>query len=1014
LINNSRNLKVKIAEIEGVLPFENMNEEDVKGKILLPFLNNLGFDESEISLENSFTIRLGKSQIKTGRLDILCKKNGQNIFVVELKKDSKNIDQNDIDQGISYARLLQDNIAPFTIITNSIDTKIFDSISRKELTGSKISEASNFWKDGCTLSTDIDLKIRYEALKNFISFSPENLKLFCKNQVQDRMGTIIGSIENPYSKFIKELHIQREDLQSSFSNFITSNASIFGVVGDAGVGKTSAICSLALKHLDKGIVFFYNAALINKSPLEHIAQDLNLVFSSHSESDIILKKLDEIGRFLDQNVVVFIDAIDEHTGSNLSLELSEIALMTKNLEKVKICISCKSNIWNSFLKKNDNPTHLFEELSKFHPLISTLDNCPGFLLENFSDEELNLIIPLYKETFGFKGEISKSILRELRNGFFLKIFSEVYSFCEIPKEINDKILIKKYLNQSLEKSNLKYEIGVRILSKIGKIITNYTYSSWAAYRDEGLDIQSLLENLDFQKDEIIPEDLFTRNILIKSSTEDSYNVSFYYSKIRDYVICFHSYKLDKLSNDEFYSNLELFYENHIGQSAIEFYVRNASDSHKATLVKFIKDKSRKFVSSYNLYLDQHFKKLKAKFDPNTDSNIGIYLPEDILFGHGYALFPLGSDLHNIVQTENLDWNSNHQDLFFEKGVKSLQGSFYQLLIRDQEKIIKEKIFKQLKEIINKGKISAYASDILLLEQVSTILYFYYQRLGYSFSIVDIYLPRFDSIYPIDLKELKSRLYKFRVLEHYKRENYRNEPRLNSVTIESLANRAIEENIEIPPLKIHGDFPPFEELIKIVDILLYRGYLILTRHHLPSPDVSVSEIKKLQKEDKKLEIAIIRTLQFSQDTAKLYIETFLKHFDICYGKFIEESFPTYKEQFDFYTTAPHEYFIYMKDENILKWGMIGYRKSTVGKTIIHFKKYALTDEPFENGETKVLFGFSLNNVLHNGYRDAVKTIDNFNTPKVDDFCVLRGWVYKFLKRDVESLYKEHKEWDNLIT
>jgi type I site-specific restriction endonuclease len=148
-----------------------MNEEEIRSKLLLPYLNDLGFDLSEILLEKSFTIRLGKSKhpIK-GRSDILCKRNGKNLFIIELKNDSISINQEDIEQGISYARLLTDNIAPFTIITNGKTTRIFDSISREELTGTEIFKQSSYWQNGCTLSTDIDLQIRYEALKNFVGF----------------------------------------------------------------------------------------------------------------------------------------------------------------------------------------------------------------------------------------------------------------------------------------------------------------------------------------------------------------------------------------------------------------------------------------------------------------------------------------------------------------------------------------------------------------------------------------------------------------------------------------------------------------------------------------------------------------------------------------------------------------------------------------------------------------------------------------------------------------------------
>src|SRR5690606_14015291 len=99
-------------------------------------------------------------------------------------------------------------------------------------------------------------------------------------------------------------------------------------------------------------------------------------------------------------------------------------------------------------------------------------------------------------------------------------------------------------------------------------------------------------------DEVIPEDLFTRNILIKSNKDDSYNVSFYYSKIRDYIVAFHSYQLNKLKDREFYDSLEMFYENHIGESAISFYIENASDSHKRTFIKFKTDKSLQYVNSY--------------------------------------------------------------------------------------------------------------------------------------------------------------------------------------------------------------------------------------------------------------------------------------------------------------------------------------------------------------------------------------------------------------------------------
>ena len=152
-----------------------------------------------------------------------------------------------------------------------------------------------------------------------------------------------------------------------------------------------------------------------------------------------------------------------------------------------------------------------------------------------------------------------------------------------------------------------------------------------------------------------------------------------------------------------------------------------------------------------------------------------------------------------------------------------------------------------------------------------------------------------------------------------------------------------------------------------------------------------------------------TLQFSEKQAKAYIEVFLKHFDSCYQEFVEYLFPSFKDKFPFFMTLPHEYFVYMRDSDVLKGGQLGCRPSKDGQVKVNFKKMTFSDEPFKNGETKTLYGFSLNQILHNdNYFNLIKTVDRINTPKVDEFCVLRNWVFKFLKYDMEELLRENKE------
>lgn len=985
-----------------------MKEEEIRGKLLLPYIDDLGFDSSEITLEKSFKIRLGKNQHEiTGRSDILCKRNGKNLFIIELKNDSIPISQDDIDQGISYSRALIENIAPFTIVTNGRTTRIFDSISKEEITGKNISEHSTFWKDGFTLSIDQELQIRYEALKNFISLSNENLKIFCQNQVQDRMGPIIGSIDSPSAKFIKELYIQRKELQAEFSNFIDSDKKVFGIVGRAGVGKTNTMCSFALQSLEKDFVFFYNAAILNKSPLEHIAQDLNGFFSTRNESGLVLKRLNELGTSLNKKILLFIDAIDESVNQELPIELSEIALTVRKLDNIKIFISCKSNIWPSVLKIKGNNTHLYEELRKSNNSIKDMDNVPGYLISDFNDEELKMIIPLYRKIFGFKGELSSTLLNELRNGFFLKIFSEVYRNKQIPEKIDDKELIKTYLNKSLEKTNGGVELNLRILAKIGIVLVQHRYHEFDVYHDDGINSEKLLENLNFSIDGVLPEDLFTRNILTISNKEDSHNISFYYSKIRDYIICFHSYKLDKLSESEFYNIIGVFYENYIGQSAIEFYIKNASDTHKNAFINFKKERALSYINSYESYLEENFGNFKEKFIPKTNGKIGMILPLELISMDGYALFPLSERFSEKIIFEDLrDPFSNsyfNGGRLYQIGVDTVYGSHSGLLVADQTRVIKKNIFSQLKKIIENGDLHNYNSDILLLEQMATILYYYHKELGYEYKLEDLYTPRYELIYPINLKELFEKINRFRAHHFYKRRG------VSSNLINQMVEEAIKNNIEIPSLNVTGDFPPFEELFKIVRILLKRGYNIIEKHHLPYPDISISDAKILCQQQNKNDIRDIRSSQYSSDQAKLYIEYFLKHLEKCYTDFIEYYFPTFKDRFSFFNTIPHEYFFYVKKINDIKWGWYGYRSSKCGQTELNYRE----SNPFENtsNEDKItsFIGFSFDNFLYSDYHSQIKTIDKLNTPKVDDFCVIRSWVYKLLKKDMRELLKENNEY-----
>jgi len=978
------------------------NEEELRTKLIIPFLKDLGFEESEITLEDTFRIRLGHNEkIISGRSDILCKRQGKNLFVLELKIDSHEINQNDIRQGISYSRALIGNIAPFTIITNGKETKIYDTISEKELNGTKLSMQADFWKNGCILSTDQEISIRYEALKNFISFSDDNLMAFCTDQVRSRIKPISGEITSS-AKYLESLYFHRQDLNSEFNKFIESEGSVFGLVGIAGVGKTSSMCSLALHASRSNFVLFYNASLLGDSILDTIALDLSLVFSSKNEKNIVLKKLEELGRFINKKILIFIDGIDECINNNLKNEISELSYSVGKLDYIKLCVSCKSSIWSKFLRTNDTTNHIYEELIKFHNISQELKD-PGYNLKEFNDIEIEKVLPAYQKAYNFSGELTDELKQQVKNGFFLRIFSEVYINKDVPNEINDIELIKLYLVQSLSKTPLGVQRGLRILSKIGKTFIEYNYTDLKYFKQDGIEIDRIIEDLDLAIDQELPQVLFDRNILVKSNSldKDKYFINFYYSKIRDYIICYHSYNLDNIDDKKFYNYLEIFYENNIGESALDLYLNNANYSKINIVRNFKNDKSYNYALLYDEFLETNFKKIKKEFDPKTEGKVGIIIPKDSIKFDGYALIPLDSNSNEILQFDGFDQplSTPVNDIrIFRKGATRYHSSNSTIMVADQMEVIKKNVYSELKKIIEEGLLYEYDSEVILKEKVITILYFYYKKLNFKFKLEDKYMPRFDQLYPIDLRILRDSLYRFRAEHFYRRE------KIEDILIGPLVDKALKMNNEIPRLNVVGDFPPFEELFKIVSLLISNGHERLDSHNLPGPDIPLDIVKSETESNRDFRIDDIRRSQFSSNQVRIYINEFFKELESAYKQIVESCFPTFTNDLDFYKSMPYEYTFYLDESNNSYFGVYGYKKSSTNFISINFKPKNNSNSAFEFDGLRILRGFDFDSIIYS--KNSSQTVRKINTRDVDKYCVLRDWVYRLLTEDFNKLFKRY--------
>jgi hypothetical protein len=438
-------------------------EEDIKNKVIMPFMRSLGFEGNELDFEKSFFIRVGRSTIKIDteeqirslqpRLDILVKRNGVNLFIIEVKTDNARLTEDDREQAISYARLVHP-IAPIAVVTNGEESILYKVGDKTEIAKNKASIL------GYQIQPDID-EIYQEALQYFIGYSLENVRAFCKEQVADRMSTLLGSREKPDRKFIPELYVASERLSEAIRNFLRGNKKLFALVGESGSGKTCSMCGLSRSSIDEHPILFYQAGDLVGSLAEIIAEDFNWTFSGATDDIAIFKRLDRMFSKT-KPMLIFVDGVDGWTSPNKVAILSNFVRHIRNLN-FKLIISCKEGQWGNFLSESGIPTLLADEV----------DPPNGYHLRFSTENEFFELVKRYKAFYGFKGLFEHNVFEECKRlPFLLRVFFEVAEKTQSPHlTFSIKEFYEKYLELIIERIPL-HDRGVALetVKEIAKII----------------------------------------------------------------------------------------------------------------------------------------------------------------------------------------------------------------------------------------------------------------------------------------------------------------------------------------------------------------------------------------------------------------------------------------------------------------------------------------------------------------------------------------------------------------
>jgi hypothetical protein len=364
-----------------------ISEEDVKSKLLVPWLRDRGFAIENLQFEFSFVVRFGRSLFVVengkltrksgsaassdmvrqaqyrGRADILVRNDaGQNLFIVEVKRPGEKLDKDTRDQAISYATLLESNIAPLVIVTNGDETKVYDTITRAEV------DHESVHPERCmrpvSLGTSDDVALRAEALESILSLSSENMLEFCAAQVQHRMSRLRGEDINSSKKYIPQLYVQRQTQKEELSRLLDDEEKpVVLVLGAPQVGKTNFVCNTVEERIGAGHpCLFFSAVSLTNGFFHEIAEDFGWMMGRDFSAHEIIHKIQRILNRIGKRLTVFVDGWNETNEALAQLiDRDSERLQSKTIQLVVSLTNVAAE--RLFHRSAGNPSFLAESAS---------------------------------------------------------------------------------------------------------------------------------------------------------------------------------------------------------------------------------------------------------------------------------------------------------------------------------------------------------------------------------------------------------------------------------------------------------------------------------------------------------------------------------------------------------------------------------------------------------------------------------------------------------------------------
>ena len=583
-------------------------EEDVKVKVILPFFQQLGFDASEISCEVHAEFRFGTNvysadkpvQKARGRIDYLVSlPEMPNLILVEAKRDDAPLQQEDFDQGLSYAK----GVDPFpsvTMVTNGAQWRVFNTRTGEEITGQDI--------DGYTLDLG-EAERFYKAIRRLRTLSNANLERFCRWHVAEHIRPLLGSKTEDSKRYIPELFHEPAGLAGAFEGFLGGDSQAFVVTGRSGDGKSCWMCHRAQSLLNSGWhVFFFRGQEIRRGIAQQLATEVSAQLGPHYTPQELIRRIRE----LTSKALVFVDGLDE-IPSDLAIEITSDFLRCAAAPGLRLVATCKSTCWSSLVELDGVPTALSDQVRIHHSHYA--------MPVLWQPSDFYPLLDKYREFYDCEARIgTKALLEASRSPYVLRLLMEG------GRGKDNSSLI------SLDHKELYDEMLLQLRRRVGAAVPNFEsililIAEAILEKDtDVLEETEILRALGLKVTDELPAPFFHSNLLERHYPEDSVaKISFYFGRLKDFLIGFRVLKWHLKSPEELKTAVAGAENSKLLRDALELFYSLASEDQKRVLDGPLYDYGMTYLKSYEEFATTNFPCLKTRLvhDWEGDAKLGF-------------------------------------------------------------------------------------------------------------------------------------------------------------------------------------------------------------------------------------------------------------------------------------------------------------------------------------------------------------------------------------------------------